>query len=342
MNRRLPDLRRILLVVVLCVGVVGGAGQLLPHHTSSPFVAHALGKRTPSAPLARPMDADALQRVTQHGMTVSTHGQSIAVALDGARGTWTRHANGVERMLPFGRESIVLTRLSTEELVTVERHLGTRTWRWRLDSSLAPALKADGSVALGTRLAILPVAILDSTGRNITPRGLRWTLAHMHGATWLQLRLSDGSLPLPYVIDPNIALTGTCPNSAGQTDLSGTTTGSVVANGCSAATQSGQNGTTSLVMTAPATLGNGNVMIAQVLARTNTAVTAPAGWTQIGTTQANGTTVAQYLYYRVASGDTGGTTTWTWSVATKADLAGGIIAFSGVDNTNPVDAVSTA
>src|SRR6185437_15303792 len=118
---------------------------------------------------------------------------------------------------------------------------------------------------LGTRLAILPVAILDARGRNITPHGLHWTLARAHGATWLQLRFSDHSLPLPYVIDPNIALTGTCPNSAGQTDLSGTTTGSAVANGCSAATQSGTNGTTSLVMTAPTTLANGNVMIAQVL-----------------------------------------------------------------------------
>jgi hypothetical protein len=342
MTRRLPDLRRILLLAVLCVGGVAGAEQLLPSHTASPFVAHALGTTTPSAPLARPMDADALQRVTQHGLTVSTHGQSVALALDGARGTWTRHANGVERTLPFGHESIVLTRLSTEELVTVERHLGTRTWQWRLDSSLAPTLKADGSVTLGTRLAILPVAILDAAGRNITPHGLHWTLARAHGATWLQLRLSDRSLPLPYLIDPNIALTGTCPNSAGQTDLSNQQTGSVVANGCSAATQSGSNGTTSLVMTAPTTLANGNVMIAQVLVRTNTAVTPPAGWTQIGTTQLNGTTLAQYLYYRVASGDTGGTTTWTWSIAAKFDMAGGIVAFSGVDNTNPVDAVSTS
>src|SRR4051812_41428281 len=215
-----PDLRRpsasrlrvtamwCIVVAVACAGVVGGATRLQHSRAVSPFVTHALGERTASAPLQRPMLADALQHVTEHGVEVSTHGQSIAVALDGARGPWTRHANGVERRLAYGRESIVLTNLSAEELVTVDHRLGTRTWRWRLDASLKPRLTVDGSVSLGTkarsRLAILPVAILDADGRNVTPSGLRWSLARSAGSTWLQLRLDDESLPLPYVIDPNI------------------------------------------------------------------------------------------------------------------------------------------
>ena len=330
-----------IVVVVACVGVVGGATRLQRSTTASPFVTRALGEHTPTAPLQRPMLADALQHVTKHGVEVSTHGQSIAVALDGARGPWTRHANGVERRLPYGRESIVLTNLSAEELVTVDRRLGARTWRWRLDTSLNPKLRVDGSVSLDTkgrsRLAILPVAVLDAGGRNITPTGLRWSLARSAGSTWLQLRLDDAGLPLPYVIDPNIALTGTCPDSAGQTDIAGAV--SVVAQSCSVAAVAGRNPNTLLVLTAPSNLANNDVMIAQVTIHSSTAPTTPTGWNLIGS-QVNGTAVLQLLYWRLASGDTGGTTTWTWSDTAKADMAGGIIAFSNVNTVSPVDVVS--
>jgi len=190
-----------IVVAVACAGVVGGATRLQHSSAGSPFVAHALGERTASAPLQRPMLADALQHVTDHGVEVSTHGQSIAVALDGAHGPWTRHANGVERRLPYGRESIVLTKQSAEELVTIDHELGPRTWRWRLDSSLMPRLRVDGSVALQTRgtsrLEILPVAILDAVGRNVTPQGVHWSLSRHGDTQWLELRLDDAMLPLP-------------------------------------------------------------------------------------------------------------------------------------------------
>ena len=95
-------------VAVACAGIVGGAARLERSTGESPFVTHALGESKPTAPLQRPMLADALQHVTKHGVEVSTHGQSIAVALDGAHGPWTRHANGVDRRLPYGRESTPL------------------------------------------------------------------------------------------------------------------------------------------------------------------------------------------------------------------------------------------
>ena len=196
-------------------------------------------------------------------------------------------------------------------------------------------MKRDGSVALTPRLTILPVKIFAGDGRDVTPRGLRWSLATTRGGTWLQLRLADATLPTPYVIDPSIALTGTCPNAAGQTDLAGSTSASVIANGCSASIQSGTNGSTALALTAPQTLSAGDVMIALISVRSTgaiTAPTAPTAWTQIGTTQTNGTGLAQYLYYRVAvaGSDTGGTTTYQWSIGAKADMSGGIVAYSGV------------
>ena len=51
---------------------------------------------------------------------------------------------------------------------------------------------------------ILPVAIFDRSGKDVTPAGLRWSLRKAASGWLLELKLNDAKLPLPYVIDPGL------------------------------------------------------------------------------------------------------------------------------------------
>ena len=101
-----------------------------------------------------------------------------------------------------------------EQLLQVDRHQGAHTWRWKLDTSagLTPSLRDDGAVAFSraggkdTGLRITPVELFDRHGATITPENLRWSLARKGDARFLELRLDDGSLPVPYLIDPAVTL----------------------------------------------------------------------------------------------------------------------------------------
>ncbi len=76
----------------------------------------------------------------------------------------------------------------------------------------------------------------------------------------------------------------------------------------------------------------GNVLIAQVAVRGNPTITAPSGWTLIGTT--TGGNITQAVYWRLA---TSGSTSGAWSFSSSQRAAGGISSFSGVDGVAPVD-----
>ena len=82
-------------------------------------------------------------------------------------------------------------------------------------------------------------------------------------------------------------------------------------------------------------------MLAQVAVRSNAAITAPAGWTPKGNLRTQGALLEQALYYRVADAtDTVGKTyQWSWTGA--VDAGGGILAYSGVDTTDPFDLTPT-
>ena len=202
---------------------------------------------------------------------VSIAGGGVAVRHDGtalkltATGTgsapWTRHAWGVERPTSFGRESIVVAAPRTEEYLTVQRRLGPRTWRWRLESHKSvPRLEADGSLSLTTAGAragvrVLPPVVFDAAGRDVTPQGTHWSLERRGSSRFLALRVDDSSLPLPYVIDP-ITVVGS-PGGTGSTK-----TGSPLA------------------ITKPTGVATGNLLVATVSLRDATAtLTPPAGWT---------------------------------------------------------------
>ncbi|HEU0188729.1 MAG TPA: DUF6701 domain-containing protein [Gallionella sp.] len=82
----------------------------------------------------------------------------------------------------------------------------------------------------------------------------------------------------------------------------------------------------------------GDVMIAAIATTPSTVpITAPAGWTLIqAITQATATSNRVSTYYRVATAAEPASYTWTLSAA-HTGAAGGIVSYSGVDTTTPVD-----
>ena len=210
--RRVATLLALAATVVLAVLQLGGSGGQVVPLSASTFLAKALGEPQAVAPPHRNQGEDIVVRIGAAGYTV-VHGEnSISLAAaDRGTGDWRRFVNGVSRPAAFGAETITVERRKTEQYLTVERRQGDRTWKWELGASgLEPSSTAEGSVVFreGGGLAdlrILPVAIFDRAGRDITPSGLRWSLAREGSSWWLELRLDDSRLPLPYVIDPAIA-----------------------------------------------------------------------------------------------------------------------------------------
>jgi len=78
-------------------------------------------------------------------------------------------------------------------------------------------------------------------------------------------------------------------------------------------------------------------MIASVDVRGNPTITAPTGWTLIRLDIIQNT-FRKATYYRVAGSSEPGSYTWTFNSSQAA--SGGILAYSGVSTTNPVDAHS--
>ena len=266
--------------------------------------------------------------IDRHGLVVTSGRSSFSLAFESRHGTWRRIRAGVQRVTPYGLEQITLGTNRAEQSVRVDRRQGTRTWRWHLKTTrLTPTLSADGSVRFeaGSKdagLRILPVKIFDRAGKDVTPRGLRWSLRSGR----LELRLDDARLPVPYVIDP-IALVGNCNVSAAGNYA-----------GCDVRTTS--SGAT-LTFTRPTAVSTGTLMLAQVSIRNNSAITKPSGWTQIGNLRTSGAGIEQALYYRVADAtDTSGKT-YQWSWTGSVDAAGGLLAYSGVDTTDPFDGTPT-
>ncbi len=123
-----------------------------------------------------------------------------------------------------------------------------------------------------------------------------------------------------------------------------TTNTHIAANGC---TTSAEKGGTSLTLYAPSDVTVGDVLVAQVTGRVASAtVTPPSGWTNVASASinSNGTLFLETYYCVVLSGDKCGTTasSWSWSwTGTAATASGGIMQFSGVTTTTPVDVAAT-
>src|SRR5438552_7940388 len=298
-------------------------------HNASAYLTRELGSPLSSASLVRtparihPALGGKLE-IRQGGLKISSGHDTLSLRFAGDA-AWRQYANGVVRRTAFGHEAITCGVNRVEPSLLVDRSQGTKVWRWQLASNLHARIAPDGSVRFAdSPLSILPVAVLDRAGHDITPAGLRWSL----GRQTLELRLDDAHLPAPYVIDP-VALVGACGPGIG--DFAG----------CSVHNASNKSDFTGGPMLRPASVSTGDLMIAQITVRNNDALTAPAGWTQIGNLRTQGTGLEQALYYRFATAADTATTTYSWSWTNKADAAGAILAYSGVDATSPFDVTPT-
>jgi hypothetical protein len=105
----------------------------------------------------------------------------------------------------------------------------------------------------------------------------------------------------------------------------------------SAATTGG--GATNLAITKPTGVASGHVMVATLTATGTGALSAPSGWTVIqDATQ--GTASREITYYRVAGSSEGAS--YSWGLGSTRQASAGIIDYSGVNSTAPVDASASA
>ena len=313
--------------LVLSAAIVGAAAVLLrsrPTATPSTFVDRALGAPSPDASLERRLATGATLAVDGRGIAARVGSATIGLASSGAgHGAWQRYGSGVTRATSFGRESILFGINRAEQFLTVARRQGARTWRWQLDATNGvPRLDAGGGVSFAgagslAGLRILPVEILDRHGRDVTPAGLRWSLDRQGSGWILGVQLDDRRLPVPYLVDP-IVVVAACALPVGP---GGTTS-------CTAATSTGSS---SLGIVKPSAAVAGDVMVAQLTVRSTGAITAPAGWSQIGATAQDAAgPIEQAVFWHRVDGTEPATIAFSWAGG-NADASGGIVTYKGVD-----------
>lgn len=204
---RVKTSKAVRLTALAAIAVVATLAAIeLPSADSGVFLTQELGRRSPSAPLLWNPAKDVRVTVTKAGYAVERNGQRLVLSsLAEAPVDWNRHVGGFTRETSYGQEVLTVDPLKTELYHVVRDRQGPRLWRWSLRTSSKPGLTSTGAVALADGgLRIRPVQILDALGRDVTPEGLRWSLAG-RGSDWqLLLSLDDAELPLPYLIDPAI------------------------------------------------------------------------------------------------------------------------------------------
>ncbi|TML63972.1 MAG: hypothetical protein E6G22_05255, partial [Actinobacteria bacterium] len=303
--------------VVLAVAVAATAASLVALRSEGgavpqalpSFLRSALGPSASAAPHLERLAGGATARIGRREFGVRARGGRVTLTPIGstARG-WSTFRDGVTRRTSFGHDTIVVGRRRVEELLTVSRRQGVRTWAWRIGAAgLVPRAGANGAVAFvaGHRLAptsIAPVEILDAHGRRVTPAGLRWSLRRSGSGWWLELRLDDRRLPLPYVVDPSITFRASATATAGSV--------------------------TSIAVPVPAGVAAGDVMLAQIAVRSTATIT-QGSWTSVVRTT-NGT-VAQEIFRRKATSSE--PASYTFSISASSKATGAIAAYVGVDSS---------
>ena len=221
-------------------------------HPTPGFLTRELGAPSPSAPLVRAPSRGVSVAIHQGGYTLATPAGTVGLTADvRSAAKWTSYRNGASRPTALGSETVAVSPDRAEHFQTIVHRQGTKTWRWKLDTSYTPSITRGyvGFVAETGELMPLqidPVQILDSRGKRVTPAGLSWGLDRTRGAWWLTLRLDDAKLPLPYTIDP----ASTYNTSATSTTWVGTGTGT---------------------LTIPATIQTNDLLVVQQSANLNSA-----------------------------------------------------------------------
>ena len=99
------------------------------------------------------------------------------------------------------------------------------------------------------------------------------------------------------------------------------------------------SGATSLAINKPTGVASGNVMIALLTVTGTGALTEPSGWTVIQD-KTQGTALRQITYYKVAGSSE--PSSYSWGLGSTRQASGGIIDYSGVNDTAPIDASASA
>jgi prepilin-type N-terminal cleavage/methylation domain-containing protein len=126
------------------------------------------------------------------------------------------------------------------------------------------------------------------------------------------------------------------------TSLNCTDASPLTGSGAVTAGQSSSNavdGTKSFSLSKPAGVAAGDVLLATISTNATPTVTAPSGWTLAGSNQNGNNGMESAVYYKVATASE--PATYTWTLSHKQDTTGGIVDYSGVDTTNPIDAIQS-
>lgn len=271
----------------------------------------AIGPEAQKVP-ARTLDLDhrVVAQLQPDGFVfVANGGESIGLWSTGvALRQVVAGARGYVSESPVGPMSVMARSASVEMSQRVERRLGVRVWRWRLATPLRARVSADGSVGLFDRrthlmagLVIRPVRVLGERGRDVTPKGRRWRIVTHGGDQFLELRLNDAELPVPYTIDP-IAARANASNV----------------------------GSSGMTVTVPSTVETGDLIVvhAAVVGGTGVSSISPSisggggSFTVLNSQNSAGTALAQETFWkRAAASDAGATLTLTWSPTANAGAA---------------------
>ncbi|TML59657.1 MAG: hypothetical protein E6G18_07805, partial [Actinobacteria bacterium] len=285
---------------------------------TSALLTRELGPPLDSAPLVRKPAHDLKVSISPQGFRVERGPHSLGLALLGGKPQHvTSFKHGISTKTDFGRAVVAVSPKKTEQYLVVDKHHGTKTWSWQLDTAgLTPRVGGDGSVGfiaghrLTNRFVIAAPKILDLRGRDISPQGLRWDVARREGRWSLQLAFDDSKLAAPYVIDP------------ASYNVGAGTTGPTVA-------------AANIALAVPASVKLGDLLIAHVTWKGGTNITAaqPGGWTQLDQTRNDGVNIGAQVWYKNAAvaDTTGGTYTWTFTP--NAIGTGGIAAYTGIDKS---------
>ena len=106
-----------------------------------------------------------------------------------------------------------------------------------------------------------------------------------------------------------------------------------------AGSNAGVASSSSLSITLPAGTVANDVLIATIAVRpVGTTIGTPSGWTKIrNTAQSSDVTLNMATFYRVATGSDAASYTWTFSGSSHTGAVGGMLAFSGVDTSSPIE-----
>ena len=127
----------------------GGGGPKKPVETPAAaprWLARALGRREPSAPLVHDVSRDLRITITDRGFRIDYRGAHIARYATGLDrlGRPVRYVNGVLRRLALGADVTVVRDSVTNAYLLVGQRFGSRTWTWHLATNLRPRIRGDG------------------------------------------------------------------------------------------------------------------------------------------------------------------------------------------------------